>query len=115
MSELLWQFNWGDCTLMVTGWKIIGWFGALMFGGRWAVQALVSHFAKRPVLPIVFWYMSFVGSACALSYYIWGKNDSVGILMTAFPCVFTLYNIFLHFAHLKRQTVSGEQDGHQDG
>ena len=86
----------------VTGWKLIGWFGAGMFGGRWAVQALASHFAKRPVLPIIFWYMSFVGSACVLSYYIWGKNDSVGILLTAFPCMFTLYNIFLHYTYKRR-------------
>jgi lipid-A-disaccharide synthase-like uncharacterized protein len=42
-----------------------------------------------------------------LSFFGWGKNDSVGIIMNAFPCVFTLYNIFLHFSHQKRQAASG--------
>ncbi|MDR1305380.1 MAG: lipid-A-disaccharide synthase N-terminal domain-containing protein [Verrucomicrobiales bacterium] len=96
--DLHWLGIHANLTIAFTAWKIIGWTGALMFGGRWAVQALSSHLARKPVLPIVFWYMSFIGSACALAYFIWGKNDSVGIIMNAFPCGFTLYNIYLHFS-----------------
>lgn len=33
--ELTW-FDWTG--LHVTGWKLIGYTGALMFGGRWLVQ-----------------------------------------------------------------------------
>ena len=61
-------------------WKLIGWVGALMFGSRWLVQFIASKRAKKPVIPRVFWYMSIVGSIMTLSYFVWGKNDSVGIL-----------------------------------
>ncbi|MDR1192137.1 MAG: lipid-A-disaccharide synthase N-terminal domain-containing protein [Verrucomicrobiales bacterium] len=87
--------------------KLIGYFGTLMFGGRWAVQSIISHFAKRPVLPIIFWYMSFTGSLCLVSYFVFGKNDSVGFFNTFFPMVFTIYNIFLHYAYKKKQAAAG--------
>ena len=44
--------------LHVTGWKLIGYVGALMFGGRWLVQFVASKRAGKPVIPRMFWYMS---------------------------------------------------------
>ncbi len=47
--------DWLDWTgLHVTGWKIIGYTGALMFGGRWLVQFIASKRAGRPVIPRLF-------------------------------------------------------------
>jgi lipid-A-disaccharide synthase-like uncharacterized protein len=40
--------------------------------------------------------MSILGSALLLSYFIWGKNDSVGILSNLFPMTVALYNYFMH-------------------
>lgn len=80
-------------------WKLIGWVGALMFGSRWLVQFVASRRARRPVIPRAFWYMSIVGSLMTLSYFIWGKNDSVGILQNLFPMFTALYSLRLDIQH----------------
>ena len=81
----------------ITVWKIIGYTGPLMFGGRWLVQFVASKRAGKPVIPRLFWYMSVVGSLMTLSYFLFSaKQDSVfGVLQ----------NIFLHLRPL--QSVSG--------
>jgi lipid-A-disaccharide synthase-like uncharacterized protein len=88
-----------DQTVTLTAWKLIGWLGVAMFGGRWLVQSVASHFAKRPVLPSAFWYMSVAGSAMTFCYFLWGKNDSVGIMNTFPPLLFACYNLYLHYSH----------------
>lgn len=80
---------------VVTPWKLIGYLGAAMFGGRWVVQIIASRLARRPVMPRAFWYMSVVGSISLLSYFIFGKNDSVGILSNLFPAFTAGYNLYL--------------------
>ncbi len=80
-------------------WKNIGWVGALMFGGRWLVQFIASKRAKKPVIPRVFWYMSIIGSLMTLSYFIFGKNDSVGILQNLFPTFTASYSLWLDIQH----------------
>lgn len=80
-------------------WKLIGWVGALMFGSRWLVQFVASRRAKKPVIPRVFWYMSIVGSIMTLSYFVWGKNDSVGILQNLFPMFTASYSLWLDIRH----------------
>lgn len=92
MNEILFEF-WGAT---ITPWKIIGYMGVLMFGGRWIVQMLVSHKSKKPVVPILFWYMSIAGSLMLLIYFMLGKNDSVGILSNCFPLIISVYNLLLH-------------------
>jgi lipid-A-disaccharide synthase-like uncharacterized protein len=46
--------------------------------------------------------MSLVGSAMLASYFIWGKNDSVGILSNLFPTSVAFYNLVMDIRH-KRQ------------
>jgi len=81
--------------LVITPWKLVGYLGVLMFSGRWVVQVLYSKYYKRPVLPTVFWYMSIFGSLALLSYFTFGKNDSVGILSNLFPAFISGYNLYL--------------------
>lgn len=81
--------------LIITPWKLVGYFGVLLFSGRWVVQVIYSKVYKRPVLPTVFWYMSIVGSLSLLSYFTFGKNDSVGILSNLFPAGVASYNLWL--------------------
>jgi len=83
----------------VTPWKIIGYIGVLLFAGRWFVQLFASRRAGRPVLPALFWYMSICGSVLLLGYFIFGKNDSVGVLSNLFPFTVALYNLYLHQRH----------------
>lgn len=93
MNEVLFQLH----GVVVTPWKIIGYLGVLMFGGRWVVQLVASRLAQKPVMPRTFWYMSMVGSIALLSYFIFGKNDSVGILSNLFPAFTAGYNLWLDF------------------
>jgi lipid-A-disaccharide synthase-like uncharacterized protein len=81
--------------------KIVGYVGALMFAGRWVVQLMASRLSKKPVMPRTFWYMSLAGSVCLLSYFVFGKNDSVGILSNLFPLFVAAYNLVLDNRHRK--------------
>lgn len=86
----------------VTGWKLVGYCGVFMFSARWFVQMVASRRAGRPVVPILFWYMSMVGSLMCLAYFVFGKNDSVGILAYLFPSSVSAYNVYLELAHRRR-------------
>jgi lipid-A-disaccharide synthase-like uncharacterized protein len=86
--------------LHVTPWKLIGYTGALMFGGRWLIQFIASKRAGKPVIPRVFWYMSLVGSAMTLSYFLFSsKQDSVGVLQNLFPSFTAAYSLYLDIKH----------------
>ena len=85
----------------VTTGKLVGYFGVLLFSGRWIIQMGASKVSGKPVLPRLFWYMSISGSVCLLLYFIFGKNDSVGVLSNLFPFVVALYNLSLDYSHRK--------------
>ena len=85
--------------LHASPWKLIGLTGALMFGSRWVVQFIASKRYGKPVIPRLFWYMSIVGSVMTLSYFIFGKNDSVGILQNLFPTFTACYSLYLDIRH----------------
>lgn len=87
--------------VVVTPWKLVGYVGVALFAGRWFVQLIASRRHGRPVMPALFWYMSATGSALLLSYFIFGKNDSVGVLSNLFPAVVAFYNLYLHRKHVK--------------
>jgi len=92
-EELLW-LSWTG--LHVTTWKLIGYTGALLFGARWLVQMMASKRAGCPVIPRLFWYMSLLGSAGTLSYFLFSaKQDSVGVLQNLFPLFTALYSLHL--------------------
>lgn len=76
-------------------WKIIGYFGVMMFAMRWLPQMLASRKAQQVKMPRIFWIMSVVGSLSLLSYFFFGKPDSVGVLANAFPCIVASYNLYL--------------------
>jgi lipid-A-disaccharide synthase-like uncharacterized protein len=57
------------------------------------------------VVPMMFWYLSASGSVLTLAYFIWGKNDSVGIIQTAFPMLVSFYNVLEHLRSRKSETV----------
>jgi lipid-A-disaccharide synthase-like uncharacterized protein len=81
--------------VVITPWKLVGYLGVALFAGRWVVQVLAARRHGRPVIPRTFWAMSILGSALLLSYFIWGKNDSVGVLSNLFPMAVALYNLML--------------------
>ena len=79
----------------ITPWKLVGYLGVTLFAGRWFVQLVASRRAGKPQLPRLFWYMSTSGSALLLCYFIFGKNDSVGVLSNLFPAFVSCYNLYL--------------------
>ena len=89
-TELLHLFG-----LTITGWKLVGYTGTLLFSGRWIVQMIASRKARRSVMPLAFWYMSLGGSTLLLLYFIFGKPDSVGFLSNSFPTLIAAYNLYL--------------------
>lgn len=81
--------------VVVTPWKIVGYVGVATFAGRWLVQVWASHRHGVPTMPRLFWYMSLTGSLLLLLYFVFGKNDSVGILSNLFPASIAAYNLLL--------------------
>ena len=101
MSPLDTPISWLAWTgIHVTGWKLIGYTGAIMFGGRCLVQFIASKRAGMPVMPRMFWYMSIVGSLMTLSYFLFSsKQDSVGVLQNLFPAFTAGYSLYLDIKH----------------
>jgi lipid-A-disaccharide synthase-like uncharacterized protein len=82
--------------IVITPWKLVGYLGVALFAGRWIPQLLATRKRGEPAFPGMFWTMSLMGSALLLTYFIWGKSDSVGVLSNLFPMAVALYNFTLH-------------------
>jgi lipid-A-disaccharide synthase-like uncharacterized protein len=108
MNEVLGVVTLFGYTLVVTGWKLVGYFGTLLFTGRWLVQLAASRARRRTHVPPLFWHMSVAGSFLLLAYFIWGRNDSVGILSNLFPCLVALYNLQLESRHRRAKIDGGK-------
>ena len=91
--------------VVITPWKLIGYLGVALFAGRWFVQMWASRRAGKPTMPVLFWYMSMSGSVLLLCYFIFGKNDSVGILSNLFPTFIAAYNLYLELTHQRRDAA----------
>ncbi len=89
MNEVLLHYHGLD----ITPWKLIGLLGAGLFTARWFVQLYATRKHRRVTVPPLFWYLSVVGSMMTLGYFVWGKNDAVGIIQNAFPLFVALYNL----------------------
>ena len=88
--------------IRITAWKLVGYSGVFLFTSRWFLQMWASRRAGKPTMPRLFWVLSMAGSLLCLLYFIFGKNDSVGILAYLFPCGVASYNLYLDITHSKR-------------
>lgn len=102
MHEVLFEGEFLGKALTITGWKLVGYLGVFLFAGRWVVQVIATKKMGKTHMPDLFWYMSVCGSLMLLSYFIFGKNDSVGILANLFPAFVAFYNLFTNFRYKKR-------------
>ncbi|MCS6970311.1 MAG: lipid-A-disaccharide synthase N-terminal domain-containing protein [Planctomycetota bacterium] len=82
-----------DAQWTITGWKILGFAGALCFASRWLVQAWHRRKTGSAAMPTAFWVISLLGAGLVTMYFIWGKNDSVGILTNALPAAVAFWNL----------------------
>lgn len=83
----------------ITAWKAVGYLGMVMFTSRWFLQVYATRKHRRVTVPLAFWVLSMCGSVLMLAYFIFGKNDSVGILANLFPAFVSLYNLIVHLRH----------------
>ncbi|HEY9112359.1 MAG TPA: lipid-A-disaccharide synthase N-terminal domain-containing protein [Rhodanobacteraceae bacterium] len=91
----------------ITPWKVVGFLGTAIFASRWFVQLYATRKHRKVVMPVLFWYMSVCGSVLLLAYFIFGKNDSVGIISNLFPMFVALYNVSMHLRHADSDKASG--------
>ena len=114
MNEVILNLKVLDLEVIITPWKLVGYLGVLLFAGRWVVQLWVSRAAGRSVMPRLFWYMSISGSLMLLTYFTFGKNDSVGIMANLFPAFTAGYNLWLELRpksiEASLASASGELD-----
>ena len=95
MNEVLFNIH----TIGVTPWKLVGYLGVLLFTSRWFVQMVATKRHGRVHMPRAFWWLSVAGSLMLVSYFTFGKNDSVGVLSNLFPAFVAIYNLAVDFRH----------------
>ena len=49
-------------------WMLIGLLGQLVFFSRWIIQWLSSEKNKSSIIPVAFWWLSFIGGLIILVY-----------------------------------------------
>jgi lipid-A-disaccharide synthase-like uncharacterized protein len=108
-SPILYVFN-----VVITPWKLIGYLGVLLFAGRWVVQVLATRKQGKPVIPALFWVMSIGGSALLCAYFIWGKNDSVGLISNLFPMAVAVFNLVMDLRSRPGLRTRSVQPMHRD-
>jgi lipid-A-disaccharide synthase-like uncharacterized protein len=80
--------------------------GALLFAARRVASAWTSQRAARPTIPRSFWVMSLSGSAMVTAYFIWGKNDAVGVLTNLLPASVAVYNLVMDIKSARKRASS---------
>ena len=60
-------------------WLAFGLVAQLFFTARFLVQWIASERARKSVVPVSFWWLSMIGSAILLTYFV-GRKDFVGML-----------------------------------
>lgn len=95
MDQILFDFD----HVTITPWKLIGYLGTFLFTARWFVQLYATKKLRRVHMPASFWVLSISGSVLLLSYFTFGKNDSVGILSNLFPAFVSVYNLAVELRH----------------
>ncbi len=91
--------DWADTPF----WLVFGLLGNATFASRFVVQWIASERVGDSVIPVVFWYLSILGSLILLAYAIHLKN-----------IVFTLAylpNTLIYLRNLALIQKAEEQDG----
>ncbi len=87
-------------------WLVLGFIAQGIFSARFIVQWLASEKAGKSVVPMLFWYLSIVGSSFLLMYAI-HRKDPVFILGQTTGFLIYCRNIFLRLKEnrLSEQSV----------
>lgn len=94
----------------ITPWKLVGYFGVMLFASRWLVQMHYTRRLGQVVMPRAFWWLSILGSGLLVAYFTFGKNDSVGVLANLFPAVVAIYNLGVDLRRRRSSASSMRHD-----
>ncbi len=86
--------------IQFNAWKIVGLTGSLIFGIRFVLQWIASERARRQIIPIGFWECSLLGTLLSLSYFVFYRHDSVGILLTCLPAPIYARNLYMKWREI---------------
>lgn len=86
-------------------WYVIGIVGQVLFGSRFFLQWIASEWAKKPVFPRAFWYLSLVGGIALLAYAIHRKDPVFALGQGAGLLVYAR-NLALERRHRAPEPVS---------
>ena len=100
--------------IVVTPWKIVGWTGSAVFSIRFFLQWIASERAKKSIIPIGFWECSLLGSVLALSYFVFYRRDSVGVIMTLAPIPLYIRNLYLKWREVLKEKNTEKAAAHKD-
>lgn len=70
-------------------WYVVGMAGQILFGSRFFIQWVASEWAKKPVFPRAFWYLSLTGGIALLTYAIHQKDPVFAIGQASGLIVYT--------------------------
>jgi lipid-A-disaccharide synthase-like uncharacterized protein len=84
-------------------WQIVGLLGSVMFGSRFVLQWIASERARKSIIPIGFWEISLAGNLLLLSYFVFYRRDSVGIITNLLPLPMYLRNLYLKWCEVLNQ------------
>ena len=80
-------------------WNAIGWLGNAVFFSRFFVQWYVTERTKQVVVPVIFWWLSLVGSFLLLAYALFYDKHYVVIFAYAFTWIPYIRNLIIHRRH----------------
>jgi lipid-A-disaccharide synthase-like uncharacterized protein len=83
----------------VVFWTGIGWLGNGIFSSRFLVQWYVTEKRHQITVPVLFWWLSLVGSLLALAYAVFYDKHHVIIFANAFPWILYIRNLVIHYRH----------------
>ena len=86
---------------------LVGIIGQSLFVMRWFVQLVASERAKRSVMPVLFWYLSFGGALLVLVYAVYAAN--LVLIIGQFGIV--IYARNLYFLWRDKGRIATTQDG----
>ena len=84
-------------------WELVCFVGEAIFGGRFLVQWIYSEYKKQSTIPVIFWYMSVVGTLILLVYSVHIQKP---VLILAFAAQIGIYvrNLILIKKHKEKTT-----------
>ncbi len=102
LKHLLWhndKFLGADWSV----WAVMGWLGNAAFSSRFFVQWYATEKKGQVVIPVIFWWLSLIGSLLLLGYALVQGKDAIFIFAYAFAWIPYIRNLVIHYRHLSEQ------------